>query len=106
MAGTQVKSKPDPETDPNLWRTLKPGDRVRLVHLREFLQPDYVIFPETMRVYKKLLARRKPLRIGGIDEYGHPWVLVRFRRKNGSLEEHWLSLNHDWLVLVRPRASR
>ncbi len=98
-----MQSKPVPATNPNLWRSLKPGDRVRLVHLREFLQPGYVIYPETMRVYKKLLARRRSLRIGGIDEYGHPWALVRFRRKNGRYETHWLSLNHDGLVRIRSR---
>jgi hypothetical protein len=91
------------DTDPNLWRSLEPGDRVRLVHLREFLQPGYLIYPETLRVYRKLLARRRPLRIAGIDEWGHPWVVVRFRRRNGQWESHWLSLNHDGLVRVRPR---
>jgi hypothetical protein len=98
-----MSGKQDPETDPNLWRTLKLGDRVRLVHIREFLQPGYVILPETMRVYSKLLARRGSLRVAWIDEYDQPWVVVRFRRKNGRYETHWLSVNHDGLVRVRSR---
>lgn len=56
-----------------LWRELEVGDRIRLTGFpREFLRPGYVIHRETVRVYKKLLARNRPLRVWMIDEYGQP----------------------------------
>jgi hypothetical protein len=87
-----------------LWRTLRVGDRVRLAEYPpEFLQKGYHILPETVRVYKKLLARGRPLRVFRIDEYGHPWVQCRFRRRDGRWEHHWLAFNHDGLVRVKKR---
>jgi hypothetical protein len=87
-----------------LWRTLKVGDRVRLVEMPpEFLQPGYRIFPETLRVYKKLVARGRPLRIWQIDEWGHPWIWCRFRRKNRRWEWHTLAVNHDGIAKVKAR---
>jgi hypothetical protein len=87
-----------------LWRTLKVGDRIRLVEMPpEFLQEGYIILPETVRVYRKLLARGRHLRIREIDEYGHPWIWCRFRRKNGGWECHALAVNHDGLARVTRR---
>jgi hypothetical protein len=89
-----------------LWRTLRVGDRVRLTEIPpEFLQEGYVIFPETMRVYKKLLARRRSLRVFEIDEYGAPWIKCRFRRKNGTWEWHWLAIDHDGIARVSKKHS-
>ncbi len=94
-------------TDPELWRSLRVGDRVRLVEYPpEFLQPGSCIFPETIRVYKKLLKRKASLRIREIDEYGSPWIACRFRRRNGMYEWHFLSLNHDGIVKVKSRKRR
>ncbi len=94
-------------TDPNLWRTLRVGDRIRFVEYpREFLQPGYCIFPETIRVYRKLLKRKSPLRAYEIDEYSSPWIRCRFVGRNGKLEWHFLSVNHDGFVKVIPRAKR
>ena len=90
-----------------LWRTLRVGDKVRLTKVPpEFLREEYSIHRDTMRVYKKLLARRRPLRIYSIDEYGYPWVECRFRLKDGSLVYHWLAFNHGGLVRVRPRVAK
>jgi hypothetical protein len=87
-----------------LWRRLRVGERIRLTEIPpEFLQEGYTIHQETMRVYKKLLARKRPLRIWMIDEYGHPWIQCRFRRKNGTWEWHTLAFNHDGYVRVQPR---
>lgn len=87
-----------------LWRELQVGDRIRLVEIpKEFLQEGYYIHRDTLRVYKKLLARRRSLRIHEIDEGGLPWVHCRFRRKNGRWEHHFLALNHGGLVRVKPR---
>ena len=89
-----------------LWKELRVGDRVRLTEMPpEFLQEGYYIQRHTMRVYKKLVARRRPLRVYKIDEYGYPWVECRFRRKNGKYEMHWLAFNHDGFVRVQSRAT-
>ena len=70
-----------------IWRALKVGDRVRLTEIPpEFLQNDYIIHRNTMRVYRKLVARRRPLRVYQIDKYGCPWVMCRFRLKEGRWE--------------------
>ena len=88
-----------------LWQTLKISDRIRLVEIpSEFFRPGYYIHRDTLRVYKKLLARGRPLRIYNIDEWGLPWVAFRFRRKNGRWEYHWLAVNHDGLAKVQSRS--
>ncbi len=90
-----------------LWRTLRVGDKIRLIEIPpEFLQKGYSIDPGTMRVYKKLLARRRPLRIAEIDEYGIPWIRCRFRRKNGPWESHWLAFDHSGMVRLKPHKKR
>jgi len=90
-----------------LWRTLKVGDYIRLVEYPpEFLQPGCVIFPETIRVYKKLVKRKRPLRISNIDEYGLPWIRCRFPIRNGRYEWHFLAMNHDGIVKVKRRKNR
>jgi hypothetical protein len=87
-----------------LWRGLKVGDRIRLTEIpSEFLQEGYFIHRDTMRVYKKLLARRRPLRIYEIDEYGYPWIMCRFPRKDDQWEWHTLAFNHDGFVRVKTR---
>lgn len=94
-------------TDPHLWRTFRVGDRIRLVEFpREFTRPGYVIFPETVRVYRKLLKRKSPLRVWMIDEYDAPWILCRFRRRNGKYEVHSLKVDHDGFVRVKPRNNK
>jgi hypothetical protein len=94
------------ETDPNLWKRLKVGDRVRLVHMpTEFSRPGYLIYPCTLRAYRRVIARRRPQRIFQIDAWGVPWISFRFRMKNGKWEGHWLAVNHDGLVLARHRRT-
>jgi hypothetical protein len=99
--------QPARDTDPELWRRLKVGDYVRLVHMpTEFSRPGYLIYPDTLRAYKRLIARGRPQRIFKVDAWAVPWISVRFRLKNGRLECHELAMNHDGLVLVRPRRIR
>ena len=86
------------------WQALKPGDRVRLTEYpSEFLRPGIYMHRDTVRVYKRLVARGRSLRVAWIDEDGHPWIECRFRRKNGKWEYHSLMLNHGGLVRVRKR---
>lgn len=87
-----------------LWQVLRVGDKVRITEVPpEFRQSGYFVHPETMRAYKRLIARRRPLRVARIDEWGLPWVDFRFRRNNGRWEYHSLAINHGGLVKVQPR---
>ena len=88
------------------WRDLKVGDRIRIVRMPwDAVQPRCVFFPETRRLYKKLIARRRSVRVFQIDEWQHPWISCRFRRKNGSWEIHWLKVNDDSWVKVKTRSQ-
>ena len=88
------------------WQRLRVGDRVRFVRLPTF---EGVLagglMPETLRLYKKLIARGSPQRVFWIDEYGLPWIRCRFRRKNGKWEAHWLAINDDSWVQVKRRKA-
>jgi hypothetical protein len=87
-----------------LWRTLKVNDQIRIVEVpTEFSRPGYYIHRDTLRAYKRLVARGRPLRICEIDAWCIPWIHFRFRRSNGRLEYHWLAVNHDGIVKVQPR---
>ena len=95
------------ETDPKLWQRLKVGDRVRLVHMpTEFLLPGYFVHRDTLRAYRRVIARGRPQRIVKIDAWGIPWISFRFSMKNEKWEHHELAVNHDGLVPVRPRPAR
>ncbi len=90
------------------WRRLRVGDRIRIVRMPSDADtPGNTFLPETRRLYKKLIARGRSLRIYMIDEYGLPWVRCRFRRKNGSWEHHWLAVNDDsWVRVKHHRPTR
>lgn len=84
-----------------MWKELKVGDKVLLVTLPpEFFQPGYYIHKDTLRVYKRVLARNKPLRVYEIKD-GLPWVQVRFTNKAGKKEWHYLAFNHDGIQKVK-----
>jgi hypothetical protein len=86
-----------------LWRTLKVGDRVRLVEYPPEFRPGYQIHPDTVSVYKKLIARGRSMRVYWLDHCGAPWIRCRFRRRNGQWEHHYLCLCHDGISRVKPR---
>jgi hypothetical protein len=87
-----------------LWPVLQVGDEIRLVEMPpEFLRSGHFVHPDTLRVYKKLIARRRPLRVYKIDAWGLPWVQCRFRRKDGRWEWHYLAVNHGGIVKVQRR---
>jgi hypothetical protein len=92
---------------PQLWRQLRVGDKIRLVEMpSEFRQTGYYVHRDTIAVYKKLLARRRPLRVWQIDRDGLPWIRCWFRRPNGRWEHHYLAVNHSGLVRVKSRSRR
>ena len=86
-------------------RQLKVGDLVRITAMPGVGVPNYFILPETTRVFKKLVARGRPVRIREIDEYGTPWYWCRFKRRNGKFEMHALSvidIDGNWELVKRP----
>lgn len=83
-----------------LWEELEVGDLIILVTLpSEFHTPGYYIHKDTLRVYKAILGRNKPLKIKEIDENGIPWVEFREKRR-GRNYTHYLAFNHDGFKLV------
>jgi hypothetical protein len=87
------------------WQDLRVGDRIRLVAMpSEFAQIGYYLHPSTRQIYERLIARRRPLRICQIDEFGLPWIDCRFRERNGRWGYHSLAFNHDGWVRVRGRS--
>jgi len=82
-------------------KDLTVGDRIRIIGIPE---TDY-LHQDTMRVFKKLIARKRSVRIDRIDEYGSPWYTCRFRKKSGQWEWHTLAIcdgENNW-VKVRKR---
>jgi hypothetical protein len=91
------------------WKSLRVGDRIRVVRLPSTfgqLAPDTKLAPEEVRLYKKLLASRKQLTVTEIDKDGRPWIRCCFRQRNGRLEIHYLAVDDDSWVRVRPRGRK
>lgn len=87
---------------------LKVGDRIRIVSVPGEGILDYTIHRETKSIYRRLVARRTPVRIQWIDSDDQPWFVCKFLKKNGRFEEHWLGIfaDDDNWVLVKPRRTR
>ncbi len=81
---------------------LSVGDRIRITGIPGDGVPGYRILAETVRVYNRLIARGRPVRIFEIDEYGSPWFACRFRTKTGKWEHHILAVNandNNWIAV-------
>ena len=98
------------KTNPDLWRTLQVGDRVRMVELPtpSGTFREWPLHAETRRAYRYLLQRTRPLVVCEIDEYGCPWVQFRLcgkqgRANKGRMERHSMMLNHGGLRIVAKR---
>ena len=88
------------------WRKLRVGDRVRFVHMpTEFCRPGYSVHRDTRRTYKRLIERGRSVRVYKIDAWRLPWVRCQFRLKDGRIEYHYLAINHDGWVSVKPRGA-
>jgi hypothetical protein len=87
---------------------LKVGDWIWIVGIPGEGVPGYHLHRDTERVFMKLIARGRPVRIARIDEYGSPWYRCRFRTRDGRWEWHDLAvcdLDNNW-VRVRPRHKK
>ena len=81
---------------------LKVGDRMRILSVPREGRIGYYIHRDTVRVYRKLLERKRPVRICRVDEFG-PWYYCRFRGRSGRLELHWLLVTDDdrnWIKVL------
>jgi hypothetical protein len=76
-------------------RNLKVGDHVRLVHFPPEYLPRHTLHADTRRLYKYLLARRRPVKVYLIDEMGLPWIECRLRHKDGRMEWHGLLIGTE-----------
>lgn len=88
---------------------LKVGDRIRILKIPGEGIANYTLHRDTKRVYKKLIARGKSVRICRIDEFGSPWYRCRFRTKDGEWERHWLAVcdwDNNWVVVKHRRERR
>jgi hypothetical protein len=86
-------------------KSLKVGDKIRIISVPGGGVPGYYIHKGTVRVYKKIIARKRAVRISEIDEGGTPWYTVKLRQKNGTWACNHLAVLEDdqnW-VKVKPR---
>jgi hypothetical protein len=95
----QTKMKPS---------ALRVGDRIRILGMPGEGVSGYYLHRDTERVFKKLIARRRSVRIARIDKSGTPWYSFRFRMKSARWEWHSLAvceLDNNW-ALVEPRRKK
>ncbi len=83
---------------------LKVGDKVRIKSVPGEGVEGYTIHKETVRAYKKLIARNRPVTISEIDEHGQPWYNFRLKKKD---KWHFHSMvimgdDNNW-AKVKPR---
>ena len=88
------------------WRHLRVGDRIRIVRMPSAGSLEgYVLPRDTRRLYRLLMARKRPLTVYEIDKrWRLPWIKCKFRTKNGRWEYHYLAVNDDSWVRVRSGA--
>jgi len=88
------------------WAGLAVGDRVRFVRMPSGVDAPGYTFPLcTRRLYEKLIARGRSVRVYEIDKHGYPWIACKFRRWNGRWHYHSLMIYDDSWVQVRRRAE-
>ncbi len=83
---------------------LKVNDKVRIIGVPGENIPNYVIHSSTKRAYKKLIARKRPLRINRVDEFGQPWYNFKFQLKNGAWEHHTMCImenDNNWIKVKK-----
>jgi hypothetical protein len=92
------------------WRSLRVGDRIRFVRVpKEFDRPDFVVQPDTRRLFELLVQRGRAHRIAWIDDWGVPYIDLQFRVLRGRRIYERLGILEDCWVRVRstrPRRSK
>jgi hypothetical protein len=86
-------------------RRLKLGDRIHLVRFPPIWDdPNHRVPRSTRAVYRKLMARRRPLVISEIDERGLPWIEAQLRGRHGGIAYHFFVVDDGCWARVRPRS--
>src|SRR5437867_1199257 len=88
---------------------LRVGDRIKINAVPGRGDSNYYLHSDTKRVYKKLMARQRSVRIREIDEFGTPWYTCRFKRPNGTWERHSLAVcdsDNNWARVARRNTQR
>ena len=101
-AVVEIPPRPHLAREDDLWRRLRPGDRVRFEELpAEFLDPSVELAPRTLAVYRHLVTTGAVLTVQHVDpEDELPWTEFRWARDGGRAEHHYLALNHGGIALV------
>jgi hypothetical protein len=88
-------------TPDSLWRSLRPGDRVQIVHYPcEFSDQEYTMHDETRAAYRHLIDTKEVLQVSYLDDDGFPWVEFQLTDLNGDVQYHSLMLNHEGIHRV------
>lgn len=87
------------------WKRLRIGDKIRFVALPTGYS-RHNCHRDTLRAYRTLIERRRPVRIHHLDELKMPWVHFRVRRSDGTWDHHYLLINHDGWVRIRSRKAK
>lgn len=80
-------------------KNLNVGDKIRIFDFAGNGKPGYYLHADTRRVYKAIIKRNRAVRISRIDKEGTPWFTCRLRRKDGTLERHYLAVfdsDNNW----------
>jgi hypothetical protein len=85
------------------WRTLKVGDRIRLLGVPAADQrqrdEEVALGSEdagyTADIIARIVAQSPLVTIAQIDEFGQPWYRADVRLDDGTTEEHWMAVCHD-----------
>ena len=89
------------------YRELVVGDRIRLVaDPPEWQHPSHYVPLCTRKLWRRLVARRRSLRVCEVDQWGTPWVRCRMRGRDGRWEHHSLAIvEGGWVRVKRRRTS-
>lgn len=85
---------------------LRVGDWILITEVPGKGIPNYYIHRDTTRVFRKLVARKRPVRIRRIDDYGSPWYRCKFRKRDGTFEMHELAVcegETNWTMVKREK---
>jgi hypothetical protein len=92
-------------SNPEAWRKLKVGDRVRIVRIPSFFSDPNCHVPDAQEVlglYHTLIDLGIVLEIDEIDELGHPWISYDLTNDDGEGDCHGLALDDDSWELAEP----
>lgn len=87
-------------------KPLKVGDRIHLIRTPPIWEEHgHKVPPETRKLYRKLMARRHPLVIREVNEFG-AWIWYRDAYGKGWFSEQSLAIDDGCWVRVKPRTKQ